>query len=192
MQESSGNGQHKRLVKLAVEEFFRKLKGKGRVHSVGITSTSGAGRGQVEVSEPIYSAPGVATLPRSLQKCFICGETPISGVLMPTSVVLYFCDKHISSGRSLAESAWEAHKEKERIKELYEVWQAWRQRLLEKLISAGEVEEVEDSTFQYCENCGVPTRNGNILRTEDGLEVIICSECAKSLGRKSKKDLLEF
>jgi len=188
MQESSGNGQHKRLVKLAVEEFFRKLRGKGSVHSPGTedAGAESAPRSQVVVSEPIYGEPKLGTIPRSLQKCFICGEMPISGVLMPTSVVLYFCERHLSSGRALADSAWEAQKEKERLKELYELWQAWRQRLLDKLVSSVERELAEEFPSLYCENCGDPTMN--VLTTEDGSEVVICPDCAISLGYKSRED----
>ncbi len=112
------------------------------------------------------------------EKCFICGSKPTAGSLMPTSIVLYFCDEHLETGRELAKSAWEAEKTRQKRREIYQMWEKWRRRILQSMVASAssENEEVGDT----CENCGAPVATPII--SADGTLIALCPDCAREIA----------
>lgn len=52
------------------------------------------------------------------ERCLICGGEAAAGMLLPGSVVFYFCEYHLGPGQRLAENAWRDHREREEQEEL--------------------------------------------------------------------------
>lgn len=66
-----------------------------------------------------YPVPSVLTSERPEQVfvpsefCLICGSEAASGMLLPGSVVFYFCGRHLAAGQRLAENAWRRYRQKQ-------------------------------------------------------------------------------
>ncbi|OPX22019.1 MAG: hypothetical protein B1H03_05450 [Planctomycetales bacterium 4484_113] len=75
-----------------------------------------------EASRRTPSPPLPAQRPQPVivpsERCFVCGNEAVSGVLLPGSVVFYFCEQHLAAGQHLAESTWRRHRQKQEYGEL--------------------------------------------------------------------------
>ncbi len=163
--------KRQKLVKEAVQQLFKKLK---LTHKVpcdvkkrlpkDVVEKAVPGRGSRRANDA--GDDGVK------KRCFVCGLPPSAGVLLPTSVVLYFCDEHLPAGKKLAISAWENEREKQKLRLAKELWDEWYARVLKSWIPK--------SDGFYCELCGV-ARASKVMGYGDSV-AYLCKQCAKQVG----------
>lgn len=189
MAESQDNGSDSRDVRKAFEEFLKKLQ-QELAQAEGEIAHDEFVDGFAEEPTPQTPSPKIPVcqppteeerIPYYLvppERCFICGEMPTAGTLMPTGSVLYFCEEHLKTGKELAGAAWEAEKAKEREKEAQELKEKWRRRILQTMLATAK--EELDGVGERCENCGANIAIPFV--SADGTLLALCPDCGRELS----------